>query len=71
MTFPLYLFHRPLLQFFSYVGPEDAGSFARRILVVGGTLAVVHFATPACDRLRDIIRRSVLARLEAGIPVGV
>ena len=40
-TFALYLFHRPLIQFFSYIGPEDPNSVGRRVLVIGGTIGVV------------------------------
>jgi peptidoglycan/LPS O-acetylase OafA/YrhL len=55
-TFPLYLLHRPLIQFFSYAGPDDASSWQRRLLLIAGTLAFVWLATPAIERLRLSIR---------------
>jgi peptidoglycan/LPS O-acetylase OafA/YrhL len=55
-TFVLYLFHRPLIQLFSYIGPADAGSWSRRTLVIGATLAVVALATPWCERLQRYLR---------------
>ena len=51
-TFPLYLLHRPLIQFFSYAGPADASSWQRRLLLIVGTLAIVWVATPAIEKLR-------------------
>lgn len=55
-TFALYLFHRPLIQMFSYLGPADAASWQRRVLVIGGTLLVVYAATPATEALRRWLR---------------
>jgi peptidoglycan/LPS O-acetylase OafA/YrhL len=55
-TFVLYLFHRPLIQLFSFIGPADAGSWGRRALVIGGSLAVVALATPLCERLQRTLR---------------
>jgi len=55
-TFVLYLFHRPLIQLFSYIGPADAGSWQRRALVIGATLAVVALATPLCERFQRYLR---------------
>jgi peptidoglycan/LPS O-acetylase OafA/YrhL len=49
---PLYLLHRPLIQFFSYAGPDDASSWQRRLLLIVGTLAIVWVATPAIEKLR-------------------
>jgi peptidoglycan/LPS O-acetylase OafA/YrhL len=51
-TFPLYLLHRPLIQFFSYAGPDDPSSWQRRILLIAGTLLVVWLATPPIEKLR-------------------
>lgn len=62
-TFPLYLLHRPLIQFFSYAGPDDASSWQRRLLLIAGTLAIVWFATPAIEKLRLAIRASLSAWL--------
>ena len=55
-TFVLYLFHRPLIQMFSYLGPADASSWGRRGLVIGGTLLLVYLATPATEVLRRYMR---------------
>lgn len=63
-TFALYLFHRPLIQFFSYIGPNDPASFVRRILVIGGTLIIVFALSPLCERLRIIFRQRLFALLE-------
>lgn len=55
-TFALYLFHRPLIQFFSYIGPADASSWGRRALVIGGTFAIVYALTPLTETLRRWLR---------------
>jgi peptidoglycan/LPS O-acetylase OafA/YrhL len=55
-TFVLYLFHRPLIQLFSYIGPPDPGSWGRRVLVIGVTLVIVALATPLCDRFQKYLR---------------
>lgn len=59
-TFVLYLFHRPLLQLFSYIGPDDAASWSRRALVLGGTVIVVVAATPLCERFQQRLRALLL-----------
>ena len=55
-TFVLYLFHRPLMQMFSYLGPADAASWGRRTLLIGGTLLFVYLATPMTERFRKYLR---------------
>jgi peptidoglycan/LPS O-acetylase OafA/YrhL len=55
-TFVLYLFHRPLIQLFSYIGPSDAGSWGRRVLVIGATLAIIALATPLCEQFQRYLR---------------
>lgn len=55
-TFPLYLLHRPLIQFFSYAGPADASGWQRRVILIAGTLLVVWLATPLIEKLRLVIR---------------
>lgn len=55
MTFPLYLMHRPIMQFFSYTGPADAASWQRRVLVIFGTLLCVALLTPLTEWLRHRI----------------
>jgi peptidoglycan/LPS O-acetylase OafA/YrhL len=59
-TFALYLFHRPLIQFFSYIGPDDPASFLRRLLVIGGTLIIVFALSPLCEKLRIVLRHLIL-----------
>lgn len=55
-TFALYLFHRPLIQMFSYLGPADPASWQRRVLLIVGTLLLVYAATPATEWLRRWLR---------------
>nr|WP_217344881.1 acyltransferase [Noviherbaspirillum sp. L7-7A]MBV0879074.1 acyltransferase [Noviherbaspirillum sp. L7-7A] len=62
-TFCLYLFHRPLIQFFSFVGPEDANSWLRRLLVIGGTLIITMLLYPLTEKLRLILRNFSLDKL--------
>ena len=59
-TFALYLFHRPLIQFFSYIGPDNPTSLYRRLLVIVGTLAIVFVLSPFCERLRMDFRKRIL-----------
>lgn len=59
ITFPLYLFHRPLIQFFSYVGPDNPSSIFRRFLVIAGTLFIVLLLSPYCEMLRNNFRRRI------------
>lgn len=63
-TFCLYLFHRPLIQFFSYMGPEDASSWLRRLLVIGGTLIITIFMFPFTERLRRVLRDFSLKNIQ-------
>jgi peptidoglycan/LPS O-acetylase OafA/YrhL len=62
-TFALYLFHRPLIQLFTYIGPEDPASIYRRSLVIIGTLAVVFILSPFCEHLRIALRKRILVIL--------
>ena len=59
-TFPLYLLHRPLIQFFSYAGPDDPSGWQRRALLLLGTLALVTLATPPIEKLRLILREKLM-----------
>lgn len=75
-TFPLYLLHRPLIQFFSYAGPDDPSSWQRRALLIFGTLLLVFCATAPIERFRLALRAALNAllgtttagRRHAGIP---
>lgn len=80
MTFALYLLHRPLLQFFSYVGPSDSASVGRRVLVLGGTFALAYLATPWTEKFREILRnklyklmatKSKLEKADVAVPVAL
>lgn len=64
-TFCLYLFHRPLIQFFSYVGPEDASNWLRRALVIGGTLLITILLFPLTEKLRVALRNFSLGKFFA------
>lgn len=55
-TFALYLFHRPLIQMFSYLGPADPSSWTRRAFVIGGSLAIIYALTPVTESLRRWLR---------------
>ena len=73
-TFVLYLFHRPLIQLFSYLGPADPASWGRRVLVIGGSLLVVYAATPATEMLRRWLRSQgtrILARPRTAVAVEI
>jgi peptidoglycan/LPS O-acetylase OafA/YrhL len=63
-TFPLYLLHRPLIQFFSYAGLEDPSSWQRRTLVIAGTLLLVFIATPLIERFRLLLKAALNGLLE-------
>jgi peptidoglycan/LPS O-acetylase OafA/YrhL len=60
ITFPLYLFHRPLIQFFTYTSPSEADSWARWGWIMVGTLGFVWWTTPLCERLRKTIRMKLM-----------
>jgi peptidoglycan/LPS O-acetylase OafA/YrhL len=65
-TFALYLFHRPLIQFFAYVGPEPADGWPRRILVFLGVPATVIILTPLTERFKRYLKRSIVRILRRG-----
>jgi peptidoglycan/LPS O-acetylase OafA/YrhL len=60
ITFPLYLFHRPLIQFFTYTSPFESTSWLPRTVTMVGTLTFVWWATPWCERLRKSLRTRML-----------
>lgn len=64
-TFALYLFHRPLIQFFSYIGPQNPADIYRRFLVIVGTLTIVFILSPFCERLRTDFRKRILKTLQS------
>lgn len=63
VTFVLYLFHRPLIQFFTYAGPADQSSWQRRVILIGGTLAICFVALPVCEWLRRYLQHRIFALL--------
>jgi peptidoglycan/LPS O-acetylase OafA/YrhL len=67
-TFTLYLFHRPLLQLFSYLGPEPPDNWLRRLIIFAGIPIIVAGVTPSTDRLKDWMRprlRRIFQRFKA------
>ena len=56
LTFPLYLFHQPLLLFFASVSPPQLSDGTRSTFVIAATLAVVTILTPLCEFLRGRMR---------------
>jgi peptidoglycan/LPS O-acetylase OafA/YrhL len=57
LTFPLYLFHQPLLLFFASISPPRISDATRSLFVIVLTLAVVAVVTPFCELLRAHMRR--------------
>jgi peptidoglycan/LPS O-acetylase OafA/YrhL len=55
ITFSLYLFHRPLIQFFATFY-EDKGSISSRTLVLGGTFLVIMLLGLYCERQKRPIK---------------
>ncbi len=55
-TFSVYLFHLPVSQFLSVVSPWPTASVANRLLVVGGTLAIVFALAALTERRKEIWR---------------
>lgn len=55
-SFALYLFHRPLLQLFTYIGPEPAEGWPRRVFVFIGIPLVVAVLTPPTERFKRSLR---------------
>lgn len=60
-SFALYLFHRPLLQLFTYLGPSPADGWPRRILVFVGIPVVVALLTPPTESLKRYLKRALMA----------
>jgi peptidoglycan/LPS O-acetylase OafA/YrhL len=57
LTFPLYLFHQPLILFFASLSPSRMSNAGRLISVLVSTLIVVATLTPLCEYLRILMRR--------------
>jgi peptidoglycan/LPS O-acetylase OafA/YrhL len=59
LTFPLYVFHRPLIQLFASFGIEPPSSTLRRTLVIGGTAFVVATLGYWADRTKHPLRAAL------------
>ena len=59
LTFPLYLFHLPLVLFFASLSPTQLSASTRFIVVVVSTLVSVAILTPFCEFLRARMRVSL------------
>ena len=56
LTFPLYLFHYPLLCFLCAIRPDELGSVGRAAIFSCVVFLVVVILTPICDVFRDRMR---------------
>ena len=59
LTFPLYLFHYPALCLFAAICPWGDASLARLLFLAALSAALVIVLAPACDALKDAIRRGL------------
>lgn len=59
-SFALYLFHRPLLQLFTYIGPDPAEGWPRRVFVFVGIPLVVALLTPPTEHFKRTLRIRLL-----------
>ncbi len=66
LTFPLYLFHRPLIQVLTVVAPGDPEEWLHRCLVIGGTIVVVVILGQLCDLMREPLRDMARHALQRG-----
>ena len=64
VTFPLYLFHQPLLLFFASISPSQASDATRSIFVIVSTLVVAGAVTPFCELLRTRMRGFLMYSFE-------
>lgn len=60
-SFSLYLLHLPVAQFLGAFAPWPAASWATRILVVGGTLAIVFILAEFTERRKATWREAIQA----------
>jgi peptidoglycan/LPS O-acetylase OafA/YrhL len=61
ITFALYLFHQPLLSFFTVYGVREQSAAAQLILLVGGTLLIVSTLGRLCEQSKEAYRRFFLS----------
>jgi len=71
LTFALYLFHRPLIQVFAVLAPEDPSALSSRLIVLGGTFLLVATFGAWCEKQKFTIKKAletiVVPRLRAGV----
>ncbi|NDW21605.1 acyltransferase family protein [Alteromonas hispanica] len=58
-SFSLYLFHRPLIQFFAALEVGEPSSFSSRFLVIGGTLFVVFTFGAWAERQKTFVKQKL------------
>jgi peptidoglycan/LPS O-acetylase OafA/YrhL len=59
LTFSLYLFHRPLIQFFATFNSETPDSLVNRITVIGGTILVTIVIGHWAENQKHTIKRYI------------
>jgi peptidoglycan/LPS O-acetylase OafA/YrhL len=60
-TFTIYLFHLPVAQFLSTLVPWPPGSWATRLVMLGGTLLILFGIAELTERRKDAWRRGIAA----------
>jgi len=61
VTFPLYAIHYPALCFFTAISPWNHASAPSLVFVTLSVAAVCAATTPACDRLKSVLRNRLWA----------
>jgi peptidoglycan/LPS O-acetylase OafA/YrhL len=74
ITFSVYLYHFPIMQFLLAISPWPHNAWQHRILLIGGTFAVICMLAEATERRRNVWRRGIirmvrLARRSLGSPI--
>lgn len=70
-TFTIYLFHLPVAQFLTTILPWPPGHWAGRVVLLGGTLAILYAIAEVTERRKEAWRPlgvALLALLKAGRP---
>lgn len=62
LTFPLYLFHYPIICFLCAISPWASTSKTHALFVTTGVMLTVVALTPFCDRIRDHMRTQIISR---------
>ncbi|TNE63311.1 MAG: acyltransferase [Alphaproteobacteria bacterium] len=66
LTFALYLFHRPLIMMFAALGWQAPETWGQRLLVLGGTFAIVVLVGRPCEQAKVPLKRLILRLLPGG-----